>query len=116
LPVYKYKSLGDLIRNERKNKGLTQLKLADLIGTDNSHISKWERDENYPSDKYIPKLANTLSIPEEVLERQIKQDKWGFAIAAEEPAISYSEKSDIIKNLEAIQQIIKITIDKLKQG
>ena len=38
-----YEKTGKLIQETRKEKGLTQLQLADMLGVTDKAISKWER-------------------------------------------------------------------------
>lgn len=48
----------------RKKANLTQKELADLVGTDLQHISRWERGiiKNIPSDM-LKKLAKAFNVP-----------------------------------------------------
>ena len=39
---------GNLIREARKEKGLTQLELAERLHVSDRAVSKWERGLNYP--------------------------------------------------------------------
>lgn len=50
------KTLGLLIKEHRKNKGLTQLQLAELVGLSTRHIGKLE------DGTYSPKLSTYLRI------------------------------------------------------
>lgn len=43
-------SLGDLIRGQRAALGLTQARLAELVGRSPSTIRSWERDRSLPAD------------------------------------------------------------------
>lgn len=54
-------TLGSLIRDRRRAKGLTQAQLARELGVDQSRISQYERDETVPS-KYIVELDRVLDI------------------------------------------------------
>ena len=47
-------SLGEKIREQRKQAGLSQEQLADILGVSRQSISKWESDIAYPeTDKLI---------------------------------------------------------------
>ena len=59
--------IGDLISAERKRKGLTQQKLADLMGVTDKAVSKWERNLSYPDVASLSRLAEVLDIPLETL-------------------------------------------------
>lgn len=57
-------NIGQLIRQQRKIKGLTQEELGKLIGVSKMAISKYERNiiDNMGRDKIIS-LSNILNIP-----------------------------------------------------
>jgi transcriptional regulator with XRE-family HTH domain len=115
VPAENIKSLGSLIKKERKNKGLSQKQLAEKIGTTNTHISKWERDLNVPGGENMVKLARILAISPEILKRQKRVDKINeLSLTSEPDAIYGDDLEECIKNLETTRNIIDLTINKLK--
>ncbi len=56
------KKIGSFIAERRKELGLTQQQLADLLSVSNKAISKWETGEGYPEVSIIPQLCKNLSI------------------------------------------------------
>lgn len=61
-------TLGDVIRNARKDKGLTQNELASLVGVKNSSVSNWEKNQNRPSASALTLLWESLDIfPEDLM-------------------------------------------------
>ena len=62
--VGKQNDIGKLIRERRKEKGLTLVELGEIIGVANGTISKWERGQikNMRRDK-IQALCDVLCIP-----------------------------------------------------
>ena len=50
-------SIGERIRNLRKNNGMSQRKLADLMELNHSAICKMENGKSYPSRKNAEKIA-----------------------------------------------------------
>lgn len=56
------KTLGTMISSLRKDKGITQLELAEIMGVTDKAVSKWERDLSCPDINSIPKLAEILEI------------------------------------------------------
>ena len=58
---------GENLRRIRKEKGLTQQELADLISTTHSSISDWERGVSYPQTIWVYEIAHKLDIPPESL-------------------------------------------------
>ena len=58
----KEKTLGAMITELRKEKGMTQLELAGLLGVTDKAVSKWERDLSCPDVNSLPKLAQVLGV------------------------------------------------------
>lgn len=58
----KKQTLGMMISSLRKEKGMTQLELAEKMGVTDKAVSKWERDLSFPDIKTIPKLAETFDV------------------------------------------------------
>ena len=60
-------TIGSIIKELRKEKGLTQPELANLLGVSKGIISLWENDINEPKASYIKKMAAvcemTISTP-----------------------------------------------------
>lgn len=56
------KSLGAVITELRKEKGMTQAQLAEQMGVTDKAVSKWERDLSCPDISSVPKLAEILGI------------------------------------------------------
>ena len=58
----KKQTLGLMISSLRKEKGMTQLELAEKMGVTDKAVSKWERDLSYPDINSIPKLAEIFGV------------------------------------------------------
>lgn len=56
------RSMGEIISTRRKEKGMTQKELADLLNLTDKAVSKWERDIACPDTQIIPKLAQILEV------------------------------------------------------
>lgn len=54
--------LGTRIKIARKQKGLTQEQLAEVIGVSRSAISRWESGDMEPTIKNLAELARTLDV------------------------------------------------------
>ena len=54
--------IGSVIARQRKEKGLTQKQLADMLKVSNKTISKWETGEGFPDITILPALAEALSL------------------------------------------------------
>lgn len=67
--------IGIRIRKYRELRGLSQKKLADLIGVSNSRVSNWEQGINRPNADIISDLCKALDVsPSELLDIQISTD------------------------------------------
>ena len=55
-------SLGAFIAQLRKEKGLTQKQLSEILGVSDKTISHWEREESAPDISILPILADTLGV------------------------------------------------------
>lgn len=62
-------TFGATISALRKEKGLTQLELAQQVGVTDKAVSKWERNLSFPDVASLPKLAEVLGTSvDELLE------------------------------------------------
>lgn len=69
----KKETFGSMIAALRKEKGMTQLELAEKIGVTDKAVSKWERDLSFPDVNLIPKLATIFNVTVDEL-MQVKAD------------------------------------------
>ena len=58
----KKQTFGMMISSLRKERGMTQLELAEKMGVTDKAVSKWERDLSFPDINSIPKLAEVFEI------------------------------------------------------
>ena len=58
----KKQTLGKTIGLLRREKGMTQLELAEKMGVTDKAVSKWERDLSCPDISSIPRLAEILGV------------------------------------------------------
>ena len=58
----KKETFGNMVAVLRKQKGMTQLELAEKMGVTDKAVSKWERDLSFPDVSSIPKLAEILGV------------------------------------------------------
>jgi transcriptional regulator with XRE-family HTH domain len=56
------KKIGAFIAELRKEKGLNQSELANLLGVTNKAVSKWECGDGYPEITLVPSIAKVLGI------------------------------------------------------
>lgn len=58
----KQQTFGATVAALRKERGMTQLELAERMGVTDKAVSKWERDLSFPDAASLPKLAETLGV------------------------------------------------------
>jgi len=63
------KSIGSFLASLRKEHGMTQKELADILNVSNKTVSKWERDESYPEITLIPIIADLFNVTADELLR-----------------------------------------------
>lgn len=67
-------TIGKRIQALRKEQGLTQKQLAELVGVTPQAVSKWETDESCPDISILSSLANVLGVStDELLGAETKQ-------------------------------------------
>lgn len=74
-------SLGERIKEQRKNCGMSQEKLAGLVGVSRQAVTKWETDQSAPSTEKLFKLAEIFGTSVDLL---IKADEKSTATPAEQ--------------------------------
>lgn len=57
-----YIKIGEFIKNERKNKSLTQSKLAEKLYVSEKTVSKWENGRGLPDTNTLPKLCEVFGV------------------------------------------------------
>ena len=88
------KTLGTLISETRKEKGMTQLELAQKMNVTDKAVSKWERDLSCPDVNSLPLLAEVLGLTLEELMQGKKENP--------PAAHKYSELVDTIMKAVAL--------------
>lgn len=67
------KTLGEIITEARKERGMTQKDLAEQMNVTDKAVSKWERDLSCPDVHSLPKLAEVLGLSMEELMQTAKK-------------------------------------------
>ena len=55
-------TFGDLIREKREGRGLTQGQLAEAVGVSQPAVSDWENGVSYPETVRVPTVAKALRV------------------------------------------------------
>ena len=56
------KQTGSIIAQKRKELGLKQTQLAEILNVSNRTVSKWENGDGFPDITLLPEISNTLGI------------------------------------------------------
>ena len=98
------KEIGRFICSLRKDKGLTQSALAELLNISNRTVSKWETGEGLPDISLLPYLAKVLGVTtDEILEGKKAPAEKSADIKVEEVA-----NKDNLLNLFKIAFVISL--------
>ncbi len=70
-------SIGSNIKATRKRAGLTQSQLADMLGTSQQAVGKWESGKTVPGAESIAKIAEACGVPELIIRSGSSTAKYG---------------------------------------
>ncbi len=84
-------SLGERIKGQRKNCGMSQEKLAELVGVSRQAVTKWETDQSAPSTEKLFKLAEIFGTSVDLL---IKNDEQNTPTPAEQIYYMYKMEQE----------------------
>ena len=59
--------LGDIIRSQREQRGMTQCELAEVLGIGQATLSSWETGSRTPHARRLPALEEALGLPPRAL-------------------------------------------------
>lgn len=97
------KKIGELIAKLRREKGLTQQSLGDLVGVGATAVSKWERGLTLPDIGIINELSQILGISsDELLDGEVKEN------------LNTEDDTSNIKEVEEINETEETTTSKNK--
>ncbi|MEG2892353.1 MAG: helix-turn-helix transcriptional regulator [Clostridium sp.] len=66
---------GELIQSLRKQRGMTQRQLAELLNVSDRAVSKWERGESYPEVTTLVKISEILRVStDELLKGKVSEE------------------------------------------
>ena len=84
-------SLGERIKEQRKSCGMSQEKLAELVGVSRQAVTKWETDQSAPSTEKLFKLAEIFGTSVDLL---IKNDEQNTPTPAEQIYYMYKMEQE----------------------
>ncbi len=111
-------SFGNNIKIIRKEKGITQEQLADMLGVSRQAVSKWESDNGYPETDKLLALAKELGTSLDYLmnnetESVLKSDNYEDA-KNELNSISKTSSADAVYELKYAAKMQDVHIEEKK--
>lgn len=85
--------LGAFIAQLRKEKGLTQLQLAELLNVTDKAVSRWETGKNYPDIDMFEDLSKILEVSVSELLEGKRIDKENLLTTSEEQTVKQIKKN-----------------------
>jgi len=108
------------LRTLRKQKGMSQEKMAKILSTDTSNYSRKERGETKIQDEEWQKIADALEVP----VKDIKENDTKFSINNDNTTFQdnsgnynqyFNIPNSIVENLQDYIILLKKEIESLKQ-
>ena len=103
-------NLGQRIKKARKEKGLTQEKLGELLGVTKGAVNNWERNSDEPTFKNVKNLSEVLgvSIVSLISDEDIKHPE--LHVGSPRRLLSYSE-AQLIATDPYMARVVEDLID-----
>jgi transcriptional regulator with XRE-family HTH domain len=93
-----HEKAGQRIAALRKNKGLTQEKLAEVLNVTGQAVSKWEKGNTLPDVSLLPALARVLGTSIDLLlnphDLFVEEARWGAGITFADAAAALNHRVD----------------------
>ncbi len=89
-----YKKIGEFITVERKQKKLTQAKLAEKLFVSEKTVSKWENGKGLPDTNTLPKLCEILGVSINELLSGERLSAENYVHKAEEKLLSIQQEKE----------------------
>lgn len=102
-----YKAMGLRIRAKRKEMGLTQEKLAEMIDISPSHVGEVERGTSVCSIEVLVNLATTLGLNLDTLVKGIDEENADGAFSEILETMTTENKKLYLKLCESIADTLK---------
>ena len=106
-------TLGAFIAQLRKEKGLTQKQLSEILGVSDKTVSHWEREESAPDISILPLLAETLGVTvDELLAGEIKSEELVDSSVSDTASTVENKENDFykFKQKSAVVSLLSIVL------
>ena len=99
-------SIGKNLAVYRKNKGLTQGELGEMLGVTNQAVSKWESEVSMPDVMLLPEIAKVLGVTVDEL----------YTLKESKPAVLEGDDRILVVDVESDGAKVKcnVPLDALK--
>ena len=84
--------IGQFLRECRKEKGITQEQLAEMLGVTNRSVSRWENGSNFPDLDILIEMADYYDV--ELTKRMHLLFIGGFVAAVTYMILLFTDRSD----------------------
>ena len=111
-------TLGEKIRQLRKRNNVTQEEFAKLIGTHESHVGRYEKDQSNPTAHILKKIAQAFNVSADYLLFDKEETSLTAKIGDQELLDMFQELDKMDKEKrDLIKRIISMAIneDKIKR-
>lgn len=102
--------IGKFIQEIRKEKGLTQKELAELIGVSDKTISKWENGNSSPDTSMLMSLSEALEVTVNELLSAERIAPENYSMKAEETIMTLMKENEAGKRMHIISQVIGLLL------
>jgi transcriptional regulator with XRE-family HTH domain len=84
-------NFADKLQSYRKQKGMSQENLADVIGVSRQAVSKWESGQSYPEIDKMIAISELFGVSVDHLVKDVQEEAGGASQAGYVPVVSYAE-------------------------
>lgn len=105
-----YAAIGKRVRDARKEKGLSQESLAEIVGLSTSHICHIECGTTKPSLDAVVRIANALHVTVDRLlsdNMEVPYDSFRMDILAELEDLSEQEKAGFLEVVRSVKKLVR---------
>lgn len=118
ISVYNFFMFGRVIKELRAEMGITQAKLASILGCSQSMIARWEKGECEPTESVIVKAADTFNVSTDIiLGRDYQREpilRASYCVNAKKTSgVGAGKRAWLISKYDSASDDIRKAVDKL---
>lgn len=106
------------LKELRKQKKISQLELAQIIGVSRSTVAMWETNNNEPDNETLIKLAKFFDVSVDYLlgrtdstgtaTNDINLDELEFALYGEMRELDDEDKEELLRNARRMRELLEL--------